>query len=72
MGSVLSYKNYIDYTCASMSNLLSYTSSLNTYSNFNNSIKDIDVPRIFIIERNSNIKKSFLELDLERLYGTKL
>ena len=24
------YKNYIDYTCASMSNLLSYTSSLNT------------------------------------------
>ena len=45
------YKNYIDYTCASMSNLLSYTSSLNTYSNFNNSIKtNMDILNEFNIQ----------------------
>jgi hypothetical protein len=32
-------KNYINYTCESMSNLLSYTTCLNTYSNFNNDLQ---------------------------------
>jgi len=33
-------KNYINYSIKNMNNLLSYTTSLNTYTEFNNSIKD--------------------------------
>lgn len=36
------------------------------------SVKDIAAPKVIIIERNSSIRKAFVELDLEQKYGTKL
>ena len=39
---------------------------------FFKSIEDLHPPRIIVIERNSNIRKAFVELNIQAKYGTKL
>jgi hypothetical protein len=42
------------------------------FESFIDSIKEIGLPKVIIIERNSSIRKAFCELKLEKKYDIKL